>query len=105
MPPPEMAPVDRIYSFARKRCPRAILTRLLDGDLHLLKDLCIVKGEMPFCDKTARYWLRMLVRFGYVQGVINLQIDGRYKLYRIPQGMKEPVEDLLRRIPEEKPDA
>ena len=96
-----MAPVDRIYSFARKRCPRAILTSLLDEKLHLVKELCIVGGEMPFCDKTVRYWLRLLVQFGYVQGVINLQIDGRYKLYRIPQGMKESVEDLLRRVPEE----
>jgi hypothetical protein len=99
----EMTATDRIRSFARRRCPRAILTLLLDGGFHPLEDFCTKDGK-PFYVRTARYWVRMLVQTGYIQGGVNIQKDGRKKVYHIPPGMMGPVEDLLRRVPEMEPE-
>ncbi len=93
---------DRIESFARRKCPRAILTKLLDGEYYTTEELRGVSNrEKPFCVRTVRYWVRMLTRHEYLKGATNLQKDGRIKFYRVPREMLEPVEELLRWIPED----
>jgi hypothetical protein len=90
----------RTRSFARRRCPRVILSHLLDGGYCSTEDICNLDYGRPFHIRTIRYWVYLLVRHGYLRGATDLKKDGRKKLYYIPQEMRETVGDLMRRIPE-----
>ena len=82
---------DRIESFARRKCPRAILTKLLDGEYYTTEELRGVSNrENPFCIRTVRYWIQMLNAHGYLQSGVNMQKD-----------MLASVDNLLRRVPED----
>jgi hypothetical protein len=93
---------DRIESFARRKCPRAILTKLLNGKYYTIEELRDVSNrEKPFCVRTVRHWARMLNAHGYLQSGVNMQKDMRVKRYRLVKDMLEPAKDLLRRVPED----
>lgn len=97
-----MSTPDRIESFARRKCPRAILTSLLDGKFRTIEEFrCIDIHEKPFYVKTVRNWVAMLESNGYLQSGIDMKKDMRRKQYRIPEEMLEPVEELLRRVTED----
>lgn len=97
-----MTASERIESFARRSCPRAILTSLLDGKPHTIEEFrCLDIHGKQFCIKSVRTWVAMLEANGYLQSGVNFGKDARRKQYRIPEGMLETVEDLLRRIPED----
>jgi hypothetical protein len=97
-----MNAADRIESFARRKCPRAILTNLLNEEYYTIEELrCVSNREKPFCVRTVRYWARMLNAHGYLQSGVNMQKDMRVKRYRLAKDMVEPVNDLLRRVPED----
>lgn len=93
---------DRIKSFARRKCPRAILTKLLDGEYCTIEELRNVSNrEKPFCIRTVRYWIWMLNANGYLQSGVNMQKDMRVKRYRLAHDMLASVDNLLRRVPED----
>jgi hypothetical protein len=93
---------DRIESFARRKCPRAILAKLLDGEYYTIEELRGASNEeKPFCVRTIRYWVWMLNANGYLQSGVNMQKDMRVKRYRLAHDMMEPANDLLRRVPED----
>lgn len=100
MPAPFLTDAERVQSFATRKCPRAILAHLLDEGFYSTKDLCGLNYGRPFHIGNIRYWIYLMTENGYLRSAINLQKDGRRKLYYIPKEMRGKVEDLLRRMPE-----